>query len=81
MLTILLLMKLQKLKDIELLLSNKRRIMTTKDKIIRQLKHLDIVALNLKIEAARLKESNAISVVADNIEKAIVEIEKEIEEM
>lgn len=52
---------------------------TSKSKIIKQLKQLDIVTLNLKIEAARLKEPNAISVVADNIEKAIIEIEKEIE--
>ena len=54
---------------------------TSKSKIIKQLKQLDIVTLNLKIEAARLKEPNAISVVADNIEKAIIEIEKEIEEI
>lgn len=52
--------------------------MTSKHFILKQLKQLEVVVINLKIESKRLREPNSIDVIADKIEKVIEQIEQEV---
>ena len=49
--------------------------------IKKELKQLEIILLNLRIESARLHEDNSVDVVSDRMEKIIKNIESEIEQI
>jgi len=46
-----------------------------------KLRELKIIDINLQIEAARIHESNAVNVIAENIRDVILELEGEINEI
>jgi len=62
----------------EKVVKNKRWHVTSKHFILKQLKQLEVVVINLKIESKRLREPNSIDVIADKIEKVIEQIEQEV---
>ena len=56
-------------------------VMKSDDKILKQVKNLEMVLLNLKIEANRIRDGRTIIPIADRLEQVTREIEKAVKEL
>ena len=56
-------------------------VMKSDDKILKQVKNLEMILLNLKIESARIRDGKTIIPIADRLEQVTREIERAIKEL
>ena len=56
-------------------------VMKSDDKVLKQVKNLEMILLNLKIESARIRDGKTIIPIADRLEQVTREIERAIKEL
>ena len=56
-------------------------VMKSDDKVLKQVKNLEMVLLNLKIEANRIRDGITIIPIADRLEQVTREIERAVKEI
>ena len=56
-------------------------VMKSDDKVLKQVKNLEMILLNLKIESARLRDGKTIIPIADRLEQVTRDIERAVKEL
>ena len=56
-------------------------VMKSDDKILKQVKNLEMILLNLKIESARIRDGKTIIPIADRLEQVTRDIERAVKEL
>ena len=56
-------------------------VMKSDDKILKQVKNLEMILLNLKIESSRLRDGKTIIPIADRLEQVTRDIERAVKEL